>query len=212
MNSPDRLRSYVQAMTRLVDRTDDETVILDQGASLLGELVAVDDWLPDQFAEPNPEIYSQYLLYCDPLERFSVVSFVWGPGQSTPVHDHTVWGLIGMLRGAERARNFVRDGVEGSDGSGGKFVVGAEAMLRPGQVSAVSPRIGDIHEVSNALTDQASISIHAYGANIGAVSRHVFDIETGAAKPFVSGYSNTVVPNLWDRSAEIRAGLKQGTR
>ena len=201
MSKPDRLRDYVLGMTRLVERTGDEAVILDEGASLLGELVAVDDWLPDQFAEPNPEIYSQYLLYCDPLERFSVVSFVWGPGQRTPVHDHMVWGLIGMLRGSERARNFVRDGADG------RFIVDAEEMLQPGQVAAVSPTIGDIHEVSNALTDRASISIHAYGANIGAVSRHVFDVETGKAKPFVSGYSNDVVPNLWDRSEEVRAGL-----
>jgi len=201
MNKSDRLRVYVQDMTRLVDGTTDEAILLDKGASLLADLVAVDDWLPDQFAEPNPEIYTQYLLYCDPLERFSVVSFVWGPGQLTPVHDHMVWGLIGMLRGAERARNFVRDG------EGGKLIVGDEDMLRPGQVAAVSPTIGDIHEVSNALTDRPSISIHIYGANIGAVSRHVFEIETGKAKPFVSGYSNTVVPNLWDRSEEVRAGL-----
>lgn len=201
MSKPNRLRAYVQGMTRLVERTTEEAVLLKEGASLLGDLVAVDDWLPDQFAEPNPEIYSQYLLYCDPLERFSVVSFVWGPGQKTPVHDHMVWGLIGMLRGAERARNFVRDD------AGGKFTVGSEDMLQPGQVAAVSPTIGDIHEVSNALTDRPSISIHAYGANIGAVSRHVFDIETGEAKPFVSGYSNDVVPNLWDRSEEVRAGL-----
>lgn len=200
-NKPDRLRSYVREMTRLIERTDDEAAILEEGASLLGELVAVDDWLPDRFAEPNPEIYCQYLLYCDPLERFSVVSFVWGPGQHTPVHDHTVWGLIGMLRGAERARNFVRaDGDE-------KLVVESEEMLRPGRVTAVSPSIGDIHDVSNALTDRASISIHAYGANIGAVSRHVFDIETGAAKPFVSGYSSSVLPNLWDRSEEVRGKL-----
>ncbi|MEE2969522.1 MAG: cysteine dioxygenase [Pseudomonadota bacterium] len=200
MPRPDRLRSFVQHMTRLVERTNDEAVILEEGTSLLSNLVAVDDWLPDQFAEPNPEIYSQYLLYCDPLERFSVVSFVWGPGQRTPVHDHMVWGLIGMLRGSERARGFFRNG-------DGNLEIGDEEMLRPGQVSAVSPRIGDVHEVSNALTDRASISIHIYGANIGAVSRHVFDADTGVAKPFVSGYSNTVVPNLWDRSEEVRAGI-----
>src|SRR4051794_8765541 len=42
----------------------------------------------------------------DPFERFSVVSFVWGPGQKTPIHDHSVWGLVGVMRGAERARAF----------------------------------------------------------------------------------------------------------
>lgn len=40
-------------------------------------------------------------------------------------------------------------------------------------------------------------------ANIGAVRRHVYARET---KPFVSGYSNCVVPKLGDRSAELRAG------
>ncbi len=32
-------------------------------------------------------------------ERFCVVSFVWGPDQATPIHNHTVWGLVGVLRG-----------------------------------------------------------------------------------------------------------------
>jgi predicted metal-dependent enzyme (double-stranded beta helix superfamily) len=52
-----------------------------------------------------------------------------------------------------------------------------------------------------------SISVHVYGANIGAVSRHVYDPATGEEKPFVSGYSSAQVPNLWDRSAEVRATL-----
>lgn len=54
-----------------------------------------------------------------------------------------------------------------------------------------------------------SISIHVYGANIGAVARHVFDPATGAAKPFVSGYSLPVIPNFWDRSADVRATLQK---
>jgi hypothetical protein len=50
---------------------------------------------PTEFAEPAPDTYRQYLLHCDPLERFSVVSFVWGPGHRTPIHDHTVWDWWG---------------------------------------------------------------------------------------------------------------------
>ena len=44
--------------------------------------------------------------------------------------------------------------------------------------------------LTNAFDDRVSISIHAYGANIGKVRRHVFDLETGAVKEFVSGYAN----------------------
>ena len=85
--------------------------------------------------------------------------------------------------------------------------------LKPGTVDRVSPTVGDVHEVSNALADRPSISIHIYGANIGAVARHVYDPATSAVKPFVSGYSIPMMPNFWDRSAEARAALtKQVTK
>lgn len=196
----DRLRHFLGDLTRLCDEGADERRIREEGAESLRRLVAADDWLMPEFAEPDPRIYRQYLLYCDPLERFSVVSFVWGPGQKTPVHDHTVWGLIGMLRGAEISRNYVRDAT-------GHLLPNGDERLLPGAVTAVSPAIGDIHLVENALADRPSISIHAYGANIGAVARHVFVPESGEAKPFVSGYANPMLPNLWDRSAETRARL-----
>ncbi len=64
-------------------------------------MIRHDDWLPAAYAAPDPARYRQYLLHCDSAERFSIVSFVWGPGQLTPIHDHTVWGLVGVLRGAE---------------------------------------------------------------------------------------------------------------
>lgn len=196
------LRSFIQDMTKLVETSgDDEAAIRADGGAMLKTLVSRDDWLPDTWAIPDPSSYRQYLLWCDPLERFSVVSFVWGPGQTTPVHDHTVWGLIGMLRGAEDGVNYTLAG------PGQPMEKIGEEQLTPGQVSAVSPTIGDIHTVSNALDDRASISVHVYGANIGAVARHVFDAATGAPKDFVSGYSNDVIPNLFDRSADVRAAL-----
>ncbi len=68
-----------------------------------------DDWLPEDCARPDPQRYQQYLLHVDSRQRFSVVSFVWGPGQITPVHDHRVWGLIGMLRGAEYSQPYAFD-------------------------------------------------------------------------------------------------------
>lgn len=195
--STHRLRQFIQSLTRLLATEPTETEILSQGSNLLHELVAHDDWLPDAFAQADPQRYQQHLLHADALERFSVVSFVWGPGQQTPIHDHTVWGLVGVLRGAERSQAYARD-TEGRWRASG----GAE-MLTPGTVVAISPTVGDVHRVSNALPNGVSVSIHVYGANIGAVQRSVFQ-EDGTRKPFVSGYSNTTLPNLWDRSAEMR--------
>ena len=53
----------------------------------------------------------------------------------------------------------------------------------------MSPTIGDIHQVANALPDAPSISIHVYGADIGKVARHTFAAD-GTQRAFISGYHN----------------------
>ena len=178
-----RLRDFAIAFGRLIDTDPGEPRILEEGGGLLRGLVARDDWLPDDFAKPNPERYQQYLLHLDAAERFSVVSFVWGPGQATPVHDHTVWGLIGMLRGAELSQRYSeRDRLLMADGP--------PVRLGPGDVEAVSPTVGDVHRECNAYDDRVSISIHVYGADIGKVRRHTYP-PGGGRKPFISGYSES---------------------
>lgn len=197
------LREFVATTTRIVEQPQSEAQCVEAVRSALARLISNDAWLPASAAQPHPEHYQQYLLHCDPLQRFSVVSFVWGPGQRTPVHDHMVWGLIGMLRGSETGQNFKR-------AENGKLIPdGPPQTLSPGHIEMVSPRTGDIHQVANAYDDRTSISIHVYGGNIGAVARHVFDPESGAAKSFVSGYSSQHIPNIWDLSHIVRAGLEE---
>ena len=187
-----RLRDFVARLAGLLDSQPPESDILEKGSEWLRALIQHDDWLDETFAQPHPDRYQQYLLYADAQQRFSVVSFVWGPGQSTPIHDHRVWGLIGMLRGAEISQSW-RPGERGLQPDG------APVRLEPGSVEAVSPHVGDIHRVSNAFDDRVSLSIHVYGANIGAVKRAVYR-EDGSEKTFISGYSNRYLPNIWDLS------------
>lgn len=192
-----RLLQFVRHMHAIVDEPSlPEPEILRRTGQHLRQLVAYDDWLPEAFAQPHPEFYRQYLLYGDPLDRFSVVSFVWGPGQRTPVHNHTVWGAIGMLRGSEWGQAYaVRDGEPTAP-------AGAPERLEPGMVAFVSPGIGDVHQVWNAYDDRVSISIHVYGGNIGRIERQVFAAGEPTVKAFVSGYSGDVTPNLWARAPQ----------
>ena len=116
--------------------------------------------------------YRQNLLHCDPAERFSVVSFVWGPGQQTPMHDHPVgawWAAAGEEISTEMPPRPA--GTPTQPGRGDRL-----RSRRGGVVSADSY---DIHVVENALPDRTSISIHCYGGNIGAVRADVFDPVTG---------------------------------
>ena len=194
------LRDFVTRMTVLVAQDLPEAALLPQVSALMAQLVSRDDWLPEAFTQPGHSSYAQHLLHCDPLERFSLVSFVWGPWQHTPVHNHTVWGVIGMLRGAETCEEYAPT-------PNGVQPLHHTHTLTAGDTEAVSPTVGDWHRVGNALADRSSISIHVYGGNIGAVVRSKLD-DDGVEQPFVSGYSGTVVPNLWDRSAQVRPAVR----
>ena len=183
-----KLDQFTSTLGTLIDRSPNQNrpEFLDQVSTLLAELVKTDDWLPQTCSVPHPQYYQQYCLHVDPRGRFSVVSFVWGPGQATPVHDHTIWGVIGMLRGTEHSQRYVI----GSDGI--PAPEGPLEVLSPGDTSIVSAHHGDIHKVMNAHQDRVSISIHVYGGDIGATKRHVYPMEGGPAKDFISGYSTPV--------------------
>ena len=189
-----RLRRFIADMTSLVGgawQDRDDAAIVEVGRTLLGELVKHDDWLPESMARCPPHGYAANLLWCDPFERFSLVSLVWAPGAETPVHDHQVWGLVGILRGAETSQRFVLDPASGA------LARGSRATLGPGELEVLLPA-NDIHQVANARSDDNSISIHVYGGNIGVMRRRRFDPATGAVSEFVSGYANREMPNLWD--------------
>ena len=177
------LQDFVADFADLVGEAPGEAETLARGRRLLATLIRQDDWLPDAYAAPDPLRYRQYLLHRDTKARFSVVSFVWGPGQATPIHDHRTWGLIGILRGAELVEAFARDA------DGALRSSSPATIIQAGTVDAVSPRIGDIHRVANAFDDRISISIHVYGADIGTVRRATYD-GNGQSRPFVSGYAD----------------------
>ena len=130
MASLTRLRDFIAALGRELAHDADEPARLAAVRTQLAHLIAHDDWLPDELAQP----------------------YAWGPD--------------------------------------GRLVASAELQhLHPGDIEAASPRLGDIHQVSNAFADRVSISIHVYGANIGKLRRSVYG-EDGSRKPFVSGYLN----------------------
>ncbi|WP_233237071.1 cysteine dioxygenase [Bordetella sp. LUAb4] len=174
-------RAFIERVDGAVGQDVPQRRLLEQVGDAARVLVASDEWLPQAATLPHPRYYQQYLLYCDPAERFSVVSFVWGIGQSTPIHDHMTWGVIAMLRGAETGQRYAL---------GSPMREQEDAVLHPGDIEFVSPEVGDIHKVSNACADQVSISIHTYGGNIGRIARHVYDAASGEPREFISGYAN----------------------
>ena len=184
---PPPLSSFVTELDRLL--ADKQPDYLYRAASALKRILLCDgNWLPPAYRKADALHYQQYLLYRDPLSRFSIVSFVWGPGQRSPIHDHQVWGLVGTLEGGEMSQSY--QAPQSPDDP--PEAVGAEKRMNPGDVEVMSPALGDIHRVRNAYDDRPSVSIHVYGADIGMVSRWMYapDRPVASRKPFLSGYSN----------------------
>ncbi|WP_137389855.1 cysteine dioxygenase [Rhodoligotrophos defluvii] len=184
-------REFVRAFTRLLDGNPPQDACLSDGEELLRDLLTHSGWLPRAYRRSDPNRCQHYLLWCDPFERFSVVSFVLGPGLETPIHDHTLWGLIGVYEGLEFARTYRYIGTEE------EFLKPlADSILQPGDVAMVSPEDIDVHIIRNVHIDP-SISIHVYGGNIGKVDRHLFELSTRTIKKFRSGYANRTLPYIF---------------
>jgi 3-mercaptopropionate dioxygenase len=184
IHSPDPLaplKAAIADLQTLCEAHPSDAQWLTRSEPIVRELLKTDTWLPDTHAVSHPQFYQQHALHIDPDHRFSLSSFVWGPNQGTPVHDHTIAGWVGVLRGAELCQRYSADGLS---------KLGEECRLNPGDLGAVSPSdeaVGDVHTVRNAYGDRNSVSIHVYRGNIAGTLRSVYkDCEI---KPFVSGYS-----------------------
>src|SRR5215813_8075444 len=138
----------------------------------LRSLVADRDWLNEKLCRAIPsKAYAQYLLYRPADHAFSIVSFVWNPGQGSPIHDHCTWGVIGQYEGEEEETRFrITDN---------RLERIAVVVAHPGDVSHVYPPSRDIHQINNR-SGRPTISIHIYGGDIGSQRRHTYDANTAA--------------------------------
>lgn len=153
---------------------------------LFAELLADREWLPAPFQHDAPVSgmgggIGQWLLFRAADRSLALFSLVVPAGAMTPVHDHLAWGLIGLYRG-NQDEEIYRPG-------GGRLELVRRRALRPGDYYTLLPPRDDVHRV-RTTSDVTSVSIHLLANDTGCVLRHTYDDETGAARPFRSGYVN----------------------
>src|SRR5262245_38198580 len=49
----------------------------------------------------SPDDYVGHTLHAEPDGSFSIVALVWRPGQTTRIHDHVTWCVLGVIQGSE---------------------------------------------------------------------------------------------------------------
>jgi 3-mercaptopropionate dioxygenase len=152
------------------------------------DLLADPGWLPAELREPAPESgmgggIGQWSLYRAADGSLSLFSLVVPPGAETPVHDHLAWGLVGLYRGAQDEEIYTR----GDDG----LELVESRSLATGDFYVLLPPRDDIHRV-RTTSRETSVSIHLLTNDTGCVWRHAYDPDTGAERPFRSGYVNVI--------------------
>ena len=104
----------------------------------------------------DPDRTAGYVLHVEYDGTFSILGLVWRPGQTTRIHDHITWCVVGVLAGIEHEELFDESlnpmGVRNS---------------QPGEVSGFAPP-GDIHRIRND-SNEIAISLHIYGTDITRV-------------------------------------------
>ncbi|MEO0477879.1 MAG: cysteine dioxygenase family protein [Planctomycetota bacterium] len=178
-DSPFTLADFVRDVEQVLDQRPSLPITIKEVGKSLFKLCSDDSWLPESHRATKDDCYARHLLHKDRQNRFVVLALVWKPGQATPIHDHSCWGLMGILQNAleeiayERLDDGSRPGfAELRELQGGQVVKGSTSYLLP--------PYQEVHKIGNN-TEKDTISIHIYGRDIDEVN--VFDLESNEVRP-----------------------------
>ena len=175
------LKTFINGIEQVVEQGETEEVTTEKVAALMGKFLQEPAAIPENMKKPNSEKYTLYPLYIDEENRFSIASAVWDVGQSTPIHDHQTWGVIGIVQGKEDEVHYTIP----TNGNPPELL--ERRVLQAGDVAVCCTSDQDIHQVSCASTIPC-VGIHVYGANIGEIPRYMYDAATGEKKQVVTSW------------------------
>lgn len=126
--------------------------------------------LPTAYKTPVAGTYARRLVHRDPELGYSVLAMAWGPGQGTPLHDHSgMWCVEAVVEGQIEVCQFRM-----TERAGSRFRFEPEDRVVAGIGSAgrLIPPF-EYHTIANALPDATSITLHVYGGEMQECS--IFD-------------------------------------
>ncbi len=182
------VNQFARDVDTIVRKQSDEALVLKGIKPLLERLIMTPGSVPREAFAPRKDRFAMNLIHMPKDELFSVIGGIWHPGQTTPIHDHLTWALIGVYDGEEREALFRRTD-DGSNPKMARIEKVSEKVNAKGHVTVLGHR--GIHRVDN-VSGKPTTSVHVYGRDIGHAERHSYDPVTGEIGRFVSGYCNVL--------------------
>jgi len=180
-----RFREEAEAIVRA---SPSESEILRGLKPRMEKLLATPESVSPEAFAPRKDRFANNLLYRPKDQAFSVMAGAWAPGQTTPIHDHLTWAVVGVYQGQERESIYRRTD-DGSDPARATLELASARFNEKGHVTVLSHT--GIHRIDN-VSPRPSYSVHVYGRDIGTLERHSYDPVTGTVSKFVSGYCNVL--------------------
>ena len=119
-------------------------------------------------------------------ESFSIGVGIWDVGQTTPIHDHGTWGVIGIYRGMEKEESFSSIGTR-KNGSTAIINPIGNRLAKPGETFVCCTKDTDLHRVTCA-SDEPVVGIHVYGGDLAKIQRFKYDEISGEVTSFNTGW------------------------
>ena len=116
--------------------------------------------IPEKYVAPLDDRYARRLLHHCSENRYSVIAMTWGPGQGTPLHDHSGLWCVECVH--EGSIDVVQYDLLNHDDSDYFFEAQGTVQASRGAAGALIPPF-EYHTITNSSEDIRAVTLHVYG-------------------------------------------------
>lgn len=165
-------KTLIELVDEAVELGDTEATVDAIKAELCRMIRGGEIELPNAVLEPLPGRYARRMIHRDGERGYSIVAMTWGPGQATPIHDHSgMWCVEGVWGGSIDVQQYE---LMERDGARYRFEKRNSYEAGVGSAGCLIPPY-EYHRIANPSDRTVAVSLHIYGGDMTAC--HVFEPE-----------------------------------
>jgi len=180
---PSNLGPFVDELNalQLEARTSDEAISLVK--PIVERWTHNPDWLDPSYRKALTD-EDDHVIYIGPDGHLMILIVTWKANQTSVIHDHNTWAVIGVIQGVEKNQLWQRVD-DCSNPNTAELIPGRTVTLHPHDVIAMEPDA--IHCVSSCDPSGIdAVSFHIYGRDLRNTGRHKYDHKTHKVEPMLN--------------------------